>query len=311
MISLFRETTIGYIAAVIFSVIFGYFIANQFFASNETWSAVIPVILVLLFARLFFHIASKKLAKIYNRYNDCDAESFVNFFEKAAKQRWFRSMKNFVFINLASGYLAVGKTYEATWALRKVGKMPNSKVGLTHQFTYYHLLFNYCVRIQEDIPTAESYVLEMQRLLENPKWKEAQKQPYMTSFAIAQCLLRMAKGDFDGCEAVFLSHRENAEAEIERVVGNFFLGEIYLHENRRADAVDVFTYVALHGGNASFQKRATKHLENLGATVPQPKLQEEKLIIFSLKEQIALYGFVSVSAPLSAFFAAWIIFWPM
>ena len=248
----------------------------------------------------FMFISREKLKKVDEVFkNDCDLESFVEIFEKFASKRQYKSIRNYVFLCLALGYLALGKDTKLLLTLKKVGKIPNNRARLMNQFGYHQILCSYGLRVG-DIPVAEAALNDMQQILSHPKWKEEQKKPYANAFAAMQCLIRMEQGDFDDCEIVFLQAAECAKDTWAQVVAKFSLGRIYLHENRIEVAAEAFSYVALYGGTSIYQKRAVKELEALGETPVIPPVQRTKPVIFSTKEKSVLYGSVGVFVVISA-----------
>jgi hypothetical protein len=167
--------------------------------------------MVYVSVQFFQRVAARKIEKVYNLLYDCDFESYVAFFEKAANQHWSRSMKNFIFINLAGGYLFMGKNQEALSALGNVGKFTNSKSEVDCRLAYHRNWFSYHCRVQADIPAAEASMAELHSILNSSKLNDARKTSIESLLVRIQCLLRMEQGDFSGCEAVFLPHFEEAE----------------------------------------------------------------------------------------------------
>lgn len=276
MISLFRETTIGYIASV-FVIVVGFivFVRQSSSSTMIILLTLLGLFLIFLSGKILLTIALKKIGRIEKLLtDDCNAKAYAEIFEKFAKLRQFGSMKNYVFLSLANAHLHLGNYQEAISALGRAGKIPNNKLKLPHQFLYHRLLFSYSLRALGDISLAKDELDEMHRILMHPKWKEKQKKQPEKVFAIAECLLRMEQGDYDGCEAVFKQAEETAETLLEKVSAKFNLGRIFLHDDRVDEAVEAFTFVALNGGNLLIQQLAMQQLELFEQTIEIPLTQQ-------------------------------------
>jgi len=304
MITLFRETRIGYWIMAWLGYILAFVLGVLLFTSI-VGTVVFTVLFVLLWSVLngavFAIISSKKFAKFRKIWTDeCDVETFVKVLEEVASVRpvRFRNEEAFLFLGLSYGYLTLGKEAEASATLERIESTPND-MNLTNRFYYYQNWF-ICNLRAGDTLAAEASLKKAQEVLEQSKWREKQKKAHMENFANMQCRLRMKQGDFDGCEAFFLQEKEAAQSKWGKVIANFELGKVYLHENRTKEAQEAFTYVALHGGNSIHQKWAMEQLEAVGKPVQAPQMQKEQVVIFATKEKAVLYSALSAFVTLSA-----------
>jgi len=305
MIGLFRVTTVGYIINMLVGLTW-LFILNWLFLTRP---------LLYLFALIwfavcfwtFFVMSRKKLKKITALWIDtCDVAGFVAFFEKFAAMRQYRSMKNYVFLSLANGYLALGNNAGVIEALGKVGNIPKNKVRLINQFSYERIWCAYHLRIK-DFSAAEIALGVMQQVLEDPKWKAKQKQTYTKIFTEMQCLFRMERGDFSGAEAVFRQALEQAETKWEQVLTKFTLSKIYLHEQRTDAAIEALTFVAAEGGSSIYRQQALEQLEALGKPLPTPQIVHPTVTVFAPREKALLYSLWGALVLISAILIALIV----
>ena len=291
MIGLFRETTISYIISVIIGAV--WFFCLRFLLLPMTfivhsWAFLIVWLLACLV--VFFIIAQKKADKVNQiLLNDCDPENCVKYFERFAKQRQYGRMRKYVFLNLATGYFALGKNTEIILTLGKVGKIPKGKRGLIYRFSYNRTLFYYHLRVLDDIYAAEENFKEVENLLRHPKCNEKQKAEWAKQVEVMQYLLRMERGDFDDFEEL-ISILKEAESNWEKVGVNYTLGSLYLRLDKTTEAEEAFTYVALHGGTSIYQKLAVDELEKLGKEIQLPISDAKEPVIFTQKEKRKLYG---------------------
>lgn len=291
MLDLFRPIRITYYVLTFAGLAMAFLLSALFFSVDVRWTFVfwlflyfVPCFYILLF------IAQRKTMRVKAvLLEDCDVEAYVEIFEQFTKRRLFGNMRNFVYLSLAGGYFALGKDYDAMLAYARVGKIARNKLRWVYLFSCQKFLFSYQVNVLKDIVSAKQSLLNMQELLENPRWKEKQKQEYRRIFREYQGALAMKMGDYESSEAVFLESVQHAKDRWTKVSAKCVLATIYLHKGRREEAVQAFSYVAEHGGTSLVQKRAVENLEKLGEVAPKRQLRNPAAI-FSKKEIRGFYA---------------------
>jgi len=273
MIALFRSTTVGYFISTIAGILGLMIWLLPINISLLKFALLLVLWLAINFAG-FFVFALRKLKKVQTLQDDCDMEHYIAIVQTFSKKNVDRTMQTFVGLTLSGAYLGIGDNAAAVAALSKIYYFPKNRAGATYEVAYHNSFFVYYLRIG-DLPAAAQSLLYMDRALQNPKLRPADRDRWRNIYTEKQCLLHMAKEDYDGCEQVFEQAFQRAESAFVRVSAKYTLGKLYLHEGRTREAEEAFTYTATHGGTSVFQKWAAEQLAALQGIAPAPSEQEE------------------------------------
>ena len=301
LLLLFRETRIGYrvslISGVIF-LIFGGLTLFLLFASSERLVIIlIPVLWLALSAlyifgirAIFEKIASRRIAMINSLWENHDFENFAAVYGKLSgnvKEKGAKGAEIDILLPLSTAYLHCGNNTAAAQTLSKMNDFPKTREGTGVEFIYHNNWFVYYLRA-EKLCLAEQTLAHMEAMLQNGEWDEADLALCSVLCTEKRSMLNMANGDYSDCEDVFDAKYEKATDAWDKVIAKYTLGKLYLHQNREAEAVEAFTYVAIHGGFSVYRQTAIEELEMLGKPVSIPAEEKPAVKLFSRKQTFAL-----------------------
>jgi len=296
MLELFRATKIGYYTIAISGILGGFIFFHFWFPTDPIRVILLGILLgslwLILTLAVCERIARKKLLKIDQLLtNECDVDTYVAIYEALSQRRVNQTAKTYALLNLAAGYLFSGKKTEALHALSRIQSFPKNANRVTYEFSYHNFYFSYHLQTN-DLPAATEALAQLENLLQNQKWKKSDQNHFWTVYLEKQCLLQMAKGNYEGCEQVFDLAYKRGESTLYKVVAKYTLAKIYLHDNRNAEAKEALTYVLTHGGSSRYTKSAREQLEAIGnplfippAEIPLPTPPEKPPTINETKHQ--------------------------
>ena len=280
MLSLFKETKIAYFISTFSGMVLGLTLVTVF---SSPAPAPMFILEEFFFSLLFFlsfflwslasglflnRIASKKVLKLNKLRNNCDLEHYTTAYEAFAKKTSAKvfplgkTTKTFIWLGLSTAYLTSGNNPAAFEALSAIKYFPKRRCKSIYELNYYNNFFVYHLQVN-NIPAAIQSLTQMEQILQHGKLREPIRAQCAVIYVEKQCMLRMAKGNYDGCEAVFEQAFQRNENTLANVGAKYTLGKIYLHENRLREAKQAFEYVVTHGGSSRYPKEAAALLETL------------------------------------------------
>ena len=295
MVSVFGVSIIG----IFLSSLFGAIWCWVFFMPMHPIRAILLIALWLtLNITANIAISRRKFHKIGRLPADnCDLVNFVAIYEKLSRSTntftvsWL--IKKYILLNLSAAYLIIGNYQAAGNVLFRMKRFPNTRAGAAQEIYYHNNCFAY-YRNTNDISSATQSMAQFEKMLHHDKLPNEQRNQNNAIYPRMQCLLRMATGDYDGCEEVFDLAYKQAEDRLSKVTAKFHLARVYMHYDRITEATEAFMYVVNHGGSSIYKKEAIGFLNELGETFSVPAEKIEAVKIFSRKEFAAMIIYLCV-----------------
>lgn len=248
--------------------------ALAIFLSSYNYNSMAKFILSYIFAILYMLvifiifnlIAAKKMRKIHQKLSTCHAEDFIKEFNTIYKQK-SKLVQNLVYYNLSTGYYYLGDNELTKSFLDKINLSiykQDKKVrrGLINSLLYENNVACYYIN-QKDISNAEIHIKAMKELLDNDKMN-FYKDMYWHLYEEKKVCLQMLNGSYDGLETYYQNQLERNTKQLDKVITNYRLGEVYLHYGKTKEAAQAFEYAKNNGGDTFFAKEAEGHLKALG-----------------------------------------------
>ena len=315
-LDLFKITKAGYLISALWG---GIWCLVLFY--HSFWLAALIVLLwMLLCVWLFNRIANKRILQIDKLLTgDCDLIAYRDIWQTISMRRLDRATQVYVRLNLSTAYLSIGDTESAERVLFSIPALvlaglpptvqaedqpfPRKRISATYEFCYHNNCCAYHLQTG-DLLAAEQSLAQMERILQSGKLHKSHQGQFPSLYTTKQVLLRMAQGEYDGCEQFFTQAYQNAQNTLEKMTAQYTLGRIHLHQDQIPEAIDAFTYVINHGGSSVYKTKAIAYLETLGAPIPHIPLEipkairpfprrQARIIIFALCMLVAL-TFVSI-----------------
>jgi len=278
MMKVFRSSMLLYFGLIILGVL----LVIPFFVTIETMdgkifplgseplqpvsAVLILVIWVLISALIATRRAAKLSARIVRLYTqECDPYTYIDKYEKILK-RWIGNARNYVLLNLSSGYLATENLQKAKQTLDSVGKLSNKKAGLQNQVVYYNNLCAYFLQLN-DIASAEKMLESMLGVLRDKKFSKLQYDYLYNYYIGKQYCINLAKGNYVGAEEVFLIQFNREKSKLGKVVAKYQLGIIYFNLKRIEEALEAFEYVVNNGNKTYYVGKSIDFINQCSGAV--------------------------------------------
>ncbi len=228
-------------------------------------SILLPVLLAFLWVVLCA-IANRKLVirrlnKIMALLDDCRIGEYVAEYEKLLP-RAKNSDALFVRLNLSAGYIEQGHPRKALDILRDLPDIPAGRRGTSSRLCYENNTA-VCHRMLGDLDTAETLMETLRSDLETAPEKTPQLAQIASNYQAQACLLRMARGNFEGSRALFEGQLPAASSERSRVAAHYALAWVSLREGRKDESARHLEYVLAHGGDTWYVGAARERMRQL------------------------------------------------
>jgi len=233
-------------------------------------------------------IERRKFQKISRLLTDeCDLVNYTAIFEKLSRSPNIGPGKTNILLCLSSAYLMSGNNQAAGQVLSGIKRFSAMRVGTMQEIMCHNNRFVYFLRLN-DIPAATHALSQMEKVLQSGKLHEAHQKGYTSIYKEKHCQLRMALGDYNGCEEAFEQAFSEAENTMQKVAAKYALGKIYLHYDRITEATEAFKYAVRYGGSSIYMKKSVEYLNKLGAPISVPPEKKQAVKVFSNKETAAI-----------------------
>jgi tetratricopeptide (TPR) repeat protein len=259
-------------------IIWGYFISpiNNF--------------IILAIASMWLLMYNVFLEKIHRRISSelnyilltCNINEYILICEELLKQ--YRKKSS---LGIAYAYQLIGNNEMALKYLSSVDvdKLPENRKGILFRIHYYSCFFRYHMQTG-NVSKASQALQEFYTLLQSKKLSRSQKESWQPFYENALYLLKMKRGNYEGCEEFFERQLQKEKHLLNKVTLKEILGQIYLRQERIIEAIQAFKYVSEYGNDTIYKKRADKHLSALGQELPVPQKTEKRkpIPMFTSKE---------------------------
>ncbi len=261
MLKMLRSTRIGYYVTSItgaFAIIFW-----QLFINNNVGMAIALAFLwILIMATIFSIVAAKRIRKINTYlYNECKPQKFVEEMEKLYNQQTEEGNKNTIRISLSAGNIDAGNLERGKQYLDQVTPLSVKKyVDVLRQIVFFNNRATYYMRTGQ-LMEAEMDLACMQEVLKTKKLFEKNRRKYMDAYEYKKVQLGIISNQFDGAEKILKIGLEREKSMLSQVSFRYYLGLVYLHEQKMTEARECFTFVVEHGGTTWYVGMAKEKLK--------------------------------------------------
>ena len=274
MIKMFRSTTLLYFGLIVLGVILLILysltieiMGEKTYPFGITPLHPVPVFLILiLWIFISAFIATRYAVELSDRIGrlyteECDPYTYIEKYESILKRRIGNgNMRNYVLINLSSGYLSIENSQKAKQILDNVGNFQNNKAGIQSKVVFYNNLCSYFLQVN-DIANAEIMLENMRVALQDEKFPKQRYDWMYNYYTDKQYCINIEKGNYIGAEEVFLIQFNREKNMLGKVVAKYQLGKIYLHFNKIEEAIESFDYVVNHGNKTYYVGKSTDFIE--------------------------------------------------
>jgi tetratricopeptide (TPR) repeat protein len=245
-----------------------------------------PIVLLVIYTvwlavlMLVQYLHMRRLMKWLALLNDqCDPSSFLWQTERKLDRavRWGQKTNICTHrLNMAAGLSAAGRYDEALATLPDFNQLRNGRRGRMMQATYHHNAF--CIfmglgrldEARQALDALRAALGDSAPLMQPPSGIPGVSPAKTTQYLRWLCKLDsvrygMARGDFDGAEAVFQYALNKARDNHQRVSAALQLGRVYAHFGRMDEARQAFEYVIEQGYRLHAVAQARAELAALAA----------------------------------------------
>ena len=190
---------------------------------------------------------------------ECNPKDYIAFYEKALKTKKFNKIKNFILLNLNTGYHSSGDAEESKRILDMVNGFPSTKSGAVNSVCYFNNLAGYYLRIN-DLENAENTLGNMKEALKNPKLNRMNYEIYYQLYNSKNVILNMLRGNYGGAEDHFNILFDKEKSLLGKVSAKYSLGELYLRVGNNEKDMLAYEYVLQNGKETYYAKKASEYL---------------------------------------------------
>jgi tetratricopeptide (TPR) repeat protein len=232
-------------------------------AGDVVLLVLIPLV-IFLFARLY--VIQRRFLKVNELlFDQCDPEAYLEATRQLLSQAEKRGQTvniQALRINVNAGLQAAGRYQEALASMPDASQFKNNRIGRMLRVVFHHNNFEAFVALG-NLEQAEMALAWLNDALPALKGSSKQTERSRLMARMDEALLAMARGRFDGAEAVFQEAIDKAQNNYQRVSSVLELGRIHAHFGRAEQAREAFGYVIAHGNKLFAVAEAQKELEAL------------------------------------------------
>lgn len=254
MIILFKGLTAGYFISV-FAGIAAIFALFEIPGIGDLFG-ILALIWVLFCAFFFNRAANQKFVNINNiMFEQCECRKYIAEYNRLFARSTKRT-KDFLLLNLATGYICFGDFEKAFSILNEVNPFfKDNNLGRSCMAIYYNNLLT-VYRHFADNKNAESALNMLRAMLSNPKFKPALKVRINNIIDFHHCISDIEQGNYENAEKVFLDELSSAESRYDRVAINYYLAKIYSEKGETEKAEECISFVIQNGGDTFCVQKA-------------------------------------------------------
>lgn len=248
VIILFKGLTAGYFISV-FAGIAAIFALFETLGIGDLFG-ILALIWVLFCAFFFNRAALKRITKINDiLLEHCECRRYIAECEKLFAKAT-RKTKDYLLLNLSTGYIALGDFGRALSLLKTV----NSVLNTSFKATYYNNLISVYLNLK-DYDNAKAAQNAFCALLNN-KINTALKNKISIIFKVKECFLNIETGNYANVEETLLQISENEKKLFNRVAINYYLAKLYLKTGESEKAEKAIGFAAANGGDTYYAQKA-------------------------------------------------------
>ena len=258
MIRMFRKASILYFAICITGIallsVWGRF-------SGSLW--YLYSVIIISIAWWFSNTYAQKLSGKINNVllQECNPIEYIAFYEKVLKKKNVKKIRNYILLNLSTGYHSIGNAEECKRALDTIKGFPNTRYGALNTVCFFNNLAGYYMMIK-DLENAEDTLNSMKSALGNPKLAKMHYESYYHFYISKNFVLNMAKGNYSGAEEHFSIFFDKEKNLLGKVAAKYYLGKVYIHLGDSEKAVSAFEYVVQNGNLTFYTQKAREYLDH-------------------------------------------------
>ena len=236
------------------------------------WVALIVSVIsaaILIFAlRTYLKYAYRRIDISIS--DGCDPGPFIDAYSHliVRVEKGVAMKGSALWVRLSTGLFAAGRFSDALTALKKCELFTRTRSlkdsGRQLKMIYHaNLCFGYLA--QDNIENAQRQRSAFEKEMFLLKARSKKRPVVQRTYRNMTCLLRMAGGDYDGAEEVFLEALKDAKSNYERVSAQYTLGKIYTNAGQKDKARGAFTYAAENGNKLYIAVQAREKLAEMDA----------------------------------------------
>ena len=219
------------------------------------------IFLLLLFGVVLSIIATKRVDKLLEKYDNCQIKEFVEAYEELLERE--NKHEDVLVFNLSAGYISSGQYEKAEYLLSTV-KFANKKgiMAVTPKAMYYNNLCALYLGL-ENKELAQKYFEELQQLIYTPKLKYPQNAAIAHLCSSKKIEIEMMDATPEErikfCEILLAT----ADTMLKKVEVEYDFGKAHEDLGDTEKAKEHYGYAAQYGGSSIYCKKAKDRLENL------------------------------------------------
>ena len=247
-------------------IIIGFVLFIKLFVYSDwpSWmSFVVFCIMVLISYTPIILVQIKNQRIINNLLKECDPDPFIEAYTYISQRLAGKKGNNYYYILLSIGLVSSGRFDEALRMLEKCGSFVQNRAGRYQKALYHISLFDVYLGLENKDKAAYHHNICRERIPMLPSKKIRSALTLGCDRNVYE--MRMAGGDFNGTEDVFLDALKNAKSNYERVSAQYTLGRIYAHAGQIDKARAAFAYAAENGNKLYVAAQAREKLAEMDA----------------------------------------------
>lgn len=267
MLKLYDDLFLKYVLVAVFGGLFCMFLI--FFLTGSTIFSFFFFALFVFIDAVYFNIqANKRVKKINNYYDDCDAKTFTECYEKLfIKSKNDKRLETAVRISLSTGYISLGKYKEALDLLCDFCPVfKNNRIGITNKTVYLNNLI-VIYRNLKKYEEAYDKLNELEQLMNNPDINSEQinliEKIYMNNKISLDIDNKPNKENLKYAENYFKDKLKISKSKVETVNFNYKLAYISEKLKNKKDALEYLNFVVENGKSLYIVNDAKKRIKEL------------------------------------------------